>query len=301
MLAQHQIDSYHENGYLGVENVLSAAELAELRRVTDEFVEKSRAVTQHTDVFDLEPGHTAENPRLRRLKDPIKQHPYYDQTLRHPKILDIVSQLIGPGLRSNGNKLNMKYAEFGSPVEWHQDWSFYPHTNDDLLAVGIALDPMTMENGCLLVIPGSHKGPIVDHHSKSRGVFVGAVTDEDFTAAGAVPILLGAGGISIHHVRTLHGSAPNTSPNPRRLLLFQYCAIDAWPLMGFGSWDAFNATIVRGEPTRVARVTNVPARMPVPAGEKGGSIYETQTMMEKRMFNVPAAEKPPVREKVLAR
>jgi len=294
MLTQKQIDFYHEFGYIGVENVLSAAEIGELRRVTDEFVEKSRAVTQHTDVFDLEPGHTAETPRLRRLKDPIKQHPLYDQTLRHPKILDIVSQLIGPGLRSNGNKLNMKYAEFGSPVEWHQDWAFYPHTNDDLLAVGVAMDPMTMENGCLLVIPGSHKGPVVDHHSKSRGVFVGAVTDEDFTAAGAVPILLEAGGISIHHVRTLHGSAPNTSPNPRRLLLYQYCAIDAWPLMGFGSWDAFNATIVRGEPTRVARVTNVPVRMPVPAGEKGGSIYETQTMMEKRMYNVPA-------EKVLAR
>jgi len=301
MLAQAQIDFYHEKGYIGVENVLSAAELAELRRVTDEFVEKSRAVTQHTDVFDLEPGHTAENPRLRRLKDPIKQHPYYDQTLRHPKILDIVSQLIGPGLRSNGNKLNMKYAEFGSPVEWHQDWSFYPHTNDDLLAVGIALDPMTVENGCLLVIPGSHKGPVIDHHSKSRGVFVGAVTDEDFTAAGAVPILLDAGGISIHHVRTLHGSAPNTSPNPRRLLLDQYCAIDAWPIMGFGSWDAFNATIVRGEPTRVARVTNVPVRMPVPTGEKGGSIYEIQTMMEKRLFSVPAAEKVSIEEKVLAR
>ena len=301
MLAQAQIDFYHEKGYIGVENVLSAAELAELRRVTDEFVEKSRAVTQHTDVFDLEPGHTAENPRLRRLKDPIKQHPYYDQTLRHPKILDIVSQLIGPGLRSNGNKLNMKYAEFGSPVEWHQDWSFYPHTNDDLLAVGIALDPMTVENGCLLVIPGSHKGPVIDHHSKSRGVFVGAVTDEDFTAAGAVPILLDAGGISIHHVRTLHGSAPNTSPNPRRLLLYQYCAIDAWPIMGFGSWDAFNATIVRGEPTRVARVTNVPVRMPVPTGEKGGSIYEIQTMMEKRLFSVPAAEKVSIEEKVLAR
>ena len=153
-----------------------------VNKVASKFEFLDDKIVKHTDVFDLEPGHTAENPRLRRLKDPIKQHPYFDQTLRHPKILDIVSQLIGPGLRSNGNKLNMKYAEFGSPVEWHQDWSFYPHTNDDLLAVGIALDPMTMENGCLLVIPGSHKGPVIDHHSKSRGVFVGAVTDEDFTA-----------------------------------------------------------------------------------------------------------------------
>jgi len=94
MLTQKQIDFYHEFGYIGVENVLSAAEIGELRRVTDEFVEKSRAVTQHTEVFDLEPGHTAETPRLRRLKDPIKQHPLYDQTLRHPKILDIVSLIL---------------------------------------------------------------------------------------------------------------------------------------------------------------------------------------------------------------
>lgn len=291
MLTQAQVDFYHENGYLGVENVLSAHEVSELRRVTDEFVDKSRAVTQHTDVFDLEPGHTAESPRLRRLKDPFKHHPVYLQTLHHPKILDIVSQLIGYGLRSNGNKLNLKYSEFGSPVEWHQDWSFYPHTNDDLLAVGVCIDPMTMENGALLVIPGSHKGPVLDHHAKSRGVFVGAVTDEDFTGENAVPILLGAGGISIHHVRTLHASAPNTSPNPRRLLLSQYCAIDAWPLVGFSNWDAFNATIIRGEPTNIPRLANVPVRIPLPAGEKGGSIYETQMMMEKRMFNVPALEK----------
>ena len=51
-----------------------------------------------------------------------------------------VSQLIGPNLRTNGNKLNLKYSSFGSPVEWHQDWAFYPHTNDDVLAVGMLLD-----------------------------------------------------------------------------------------------------------------------------------------------------------------
>ncbi len=293
MLSQSQIDFYHENGYLGLEGVLSKDEVAELRRVTDEFVEKSRQVTANDAVFDLEPGHTPENPRLRRLKDPYKHHPIYHQTLHHPKILDAVSKLIGYGLRCNGNKLNLKYAEFGSPVEWHQDWAFYPHTNDDLLAVGVCIDAMTEENGALLVIPGSHRGPVLDHHSKSRGIFVGAVTDEDFTAEGAVPILLEAGGISIHHVRILHGSAPNLSPQPRRLLLYQYCAIDAWPLMGFKSWDDFNATIVRGEPSPVARVTDVPVRMPVPTGERGGSLYETQMMMDKRMFKVPGLEQQP--------
>src|SRR5262245_30197385 len=149
MLTPAQIEAYHTNGYLVLENILSAAEVAELQRVTDEFVETSREVTQHTDVYDLEPGHTPETPRLRRLKNPVQQHPVYDQMLRHDRILDIVAQLIGPGIRTNGNKLNMKSAGFGSAVEWHQDFAFYPNTNDDLLAVGIAIDDMMLENGPL--------------------------------------------------------------------------------------------------------------------------------------------------------
>ena len=117
MLTQKQIDFYHEQGYLGVENVLPDELVSELRRVTDDFVEQSRAHTEHTDVFDLEPGHSAADPRLRRLKNPIQQHPIYDQALRHTAILDIIEQLIGPGLRTNGNKLNMKSPGYGSAVE----------------------------------------------------------------------------------------------------------------------------------------------------------------------------------------
>ena len=70
MLTPQQIQFYRDSGYLGVENVFSPAEVEELRRVTDEFVEQSRAVTANDAVFDLEPSHTPEVPRLRRLKDP---------------------------------------------------------------------------------------------------------------------------------------------------------------------------------------------------------------------------------------
>src|SRR5258706_535075 len=62
---------------------------------------------------------------------------------------------------------------YGSPVEWHQDWAFYPHTNDDLAAVGIMIDDVDMENGPMMIVPGSHKGPIWDHHV--NGHFVGGI------------------------------------------------------------------------------------------------------------------------------
>lgn len=282
MLTQEQIAFYREQGYLGVENVLSQREIDDLRRVTDAFVEKSRGVVEHTEVFDLEPGHTPENPKLRRLKSPIEQHEVYRNALHHEKILDVVSQLIGYGLRCNGNKLNMKQPGYGSPVEWHQDWAFYPHTNDDLLAVGVVLDDMTEDNGPLLVIPGSHEGPVYDHHLD--GHFCGAVTDPTFSDKGTTPVMVKAGGITIHHVRMLHGSVSNTSAQPRRLLLFQYCAIDAFPLGGITNWDAFNATIVRGEPTNIPRVEPVPVRMPYPGSLRTGSIYESQTVLKKSTF-----------------
>ncbi len=282
MLSQADINLYHENGYLVVNNVLSDAEVQELRRVTDDFVDQSRAFADHTDVFDLEPGHTAEAPRLRRLKSPVQQHAIYDRIMRHDGILDIVEDLIGPGVRTNGDKLNMKSPQYGSPIEWHQDWAFYPHTNDDLLAVGVCMDDCLVENGCMLAIPGSHKGPILDHNQD--GHFCGAVTEEVQDADRAVPLEVYAGGISLHHVRTLHASAVNTSPYPRRLLLFQMCALDAWPLMGFGDWDAFNAHILRGEPTNTARLTEVPVRMPLPPSLKTGSIYEMQTVLAEPIF-----------------
>ena len=81
MLSQEQTDFYHANGYVGVEGVISAREVSELQRVTDEFVERSREVTEHTDVFDLEPGHSRDHPKLRRLKRPIVQHEVYRDLL----------------------------------------------------------------------------------------------------------------------------------------------------------------------------------------------------------------------------
>jgi ectoine hydroxylase-related dioxygenase (phytanoyl-CoA dioxygenase family) len=172
----------------------------------------------------------------------------------------------------------------GSPVEWHQDLAFHPHSNDNLLAVGIAFDDCSLVNGCLLVIPGSHTGPVLDHHQD--GYFVGAV---DVKAHGidvehATPVKMKAGSIEIHHVRMLHGSAPNTSPNPRRLLLFDMAAADAFPIgLPIGDLDAYNAQIVRGTPQEPRTADQPPVRMPLPV-RKAGTIYEIQAQMRESAF-----------------
>ncbi len=286
MLTQAQIDEYHERGFIAVGEVLPDEQVAELQAVTDDFVERSRTVTEHSDVFDLEPDHTPDAPKLRRLKEPHLVHDAYDRVLRDDGIVEMASQLLGTyAVRTHGTKLNMKSGEFGSPVHWHQDWAFYPHTNDDVLAVGVAIDDMTQENGCLLAIPGSHRGPVLDHNQD--GAFVGAVTDLSFDPDDAEPIEIAAGGISIHHVRTLHGSLNNTSEASRRLLLLMYCAGDAYPIWIAGGqmdWDQYRATFVRGEASNEVRMASAPVRLPQPPPIRSGSIYEIQREMKGTTF-----------------
>ena len=277
MLTEDQIRAFWRDGYLAVENVLAAGELAALRRVTDEFVERSRAVAANDETFDLEPGHSAQAPRVRRIKHPVSKHPVFAKYARHDGILDIVACLLGDNLRFHNNKLNMKNPGHGAAVEWHQDWAFYPHTNDDLLEVGIALDDMTAENGALMVVPGSHWGKTWNHHQD--GYFVGGITDPAFDAAGAVPVTVAAGGITLHHVRMPHGSRPNRSAKPRRMFFIGFCAADAWPLVPNGeSFAELNARIVRGKPTLTPRLRDLPVRLSLPRVE-GGSIYEQQEKM----------------------
>jgi phytanoyl-CoA hydroxylase len=288
MLTRDQVQSYRRDGYLVIENVLSATELENLRRVVEVLVEASRSVTAHDHVYDLEPSHTPEEPRVRRIKEPHDVHPAFREIAFSKRIADILTPLIGTtsGIRFQTGKLNMKSAGHGAAVERHQDWAFYPHTNDDLLAIGLYLDDCGPENGPLMVIPGSHTWPILDHHVD--GVFCGAIDPStaniDFSKA--VALTGKAGNMTIHHVRMVHGSALNTSGRPRRLLLFQYTAVDAFPLLGIPDWEKFNANIVTGNPTAEPRLTPVPVRIPLPAAIFEGSIYENQRTLGSRYFAV---------------
>lgn len=281
-LTQEQIDLYHTEGYLALSGVFSPDRIAELSAVTDQFVEKSREVTESGDVFDVEEGHTAERPRLRRLRHPYQQHEAYNRAMRDERVMRVITQLIGDNVRYQGGKLNIKPPEVGSAFEWHQDWGFFPHTNDDLLAVGIALEDVLLENGCLMVVPRTHKDPIYDH--AQDGVFVGAVDPTGLDDV-AVPLVLPAGSMSVHHVRLLHGSAPNRSLRSRRLLLFEYAAADAWPLVSQPSWETLQKRVIRGEMTVLPRLENVPVRLPFPReGDKRKSIFELQKTLKRSGF-----------------
>ena len=294
MLSARQIEDYRRDGYLVIPRLIEGEQLAELRATTDRIVAEARGISANDELYDFEPSHSASLPRVRRLKPAIfKRHAFFHALARDHKITSLVSQLLGPAVRQHGGKLNLKSAGYGSPVEWHQDWAFYPHTNDDVLATGIYLDDCDMNNGPLLVVPGSHLGPTYDHHAGGRfcGAMDPANCDLDFDKA--VPLMGPAGSMTIHHARLVHGSALNRSNRQRRLLLHEYAAADAWPLMGVADFDEFNGRMVLGGPTIEPRFVPAPVRMPLPPAAHQGSIYENQRAAGARYF-ATAAEAPRV-------
>ncbi|MEL7542342.1 MAG: phytanoyl-CoA dioxygenase family protein [Pseudomonadota bacterium] len=280
--------TYVRDGFLVVEDMFSGDQLEAMRSVTARFVADAVADAIDDDRFDVFTGKD-DGRELRRIVDPEAVSPVYDAAMRHEPLVDLVQTLLGGTVRFDHGKLNFKPPSGGAAVEWHQDWAFYPQTNDDMLAVGVMIEDCTIENGPLMVVPGSHRGEIFDHHQD--GVFVGGINAEHLGSVieNAVPVIAPAGSISIHHVRTLHGSTPNRSASNRPLLLFNYVAVDAFPVFHSYDWDAFNGRILRGEPTFSPRLADVPVRVPNPTpkpedGYVTASLFELQQQMSGALY-----------------
>ena len=292
MLSNEQVAAYHRDGYIHVDNALSPALLARVNAWLDGCIARAHGVAASNEVYDFEDTHTPQVPRVRRIKDPVARDALFWEVIRDPGVIGPLQQLIGPNIRLFGSKLNMKAAGYGAPVEWHQDWAFYPHSNDDVLAAGIFLDDVDADNGPLMVIPGTHTGPILNHHN-DEGIFIGGIEDAAHRCDldKAVPIHGRAGSMSVHHVRAIHGSALNLSGRPRRILFYEIAAADAWPLWSdvttikYRNYAHFNEQMIVGVPTNEPRMEAVPVRMPGPWKDgKVDGIFAVQGQGKQRHF-----------------
>ncbi len=277
-LTADQIESYERDGYVVVKDVLTGAEMAELRAAADFFAEQALHLKADSDVIELDDAaHLADGPPLiRRLKSPHTNHEAFAKALAHPDVLDIVEDLVGPDIRWIHTKLNAKHSGGSALAEWHTDWGYYPHTNDSVLELGIAIDPSTEASGCMLVVPGSHTGPALDHSQNGR--FIGAVQVGVVDPADVVAVEVMPGDVSLHHVRLLHGSGPNRTAQQRRLLLHGYAAVDAWPIMARSQpadWPEWDERILRGSPSTHARMEACPVVIPMPDPPPFG-LYKLQ-------------------------
>jgi hypothetical protein len=264
VLTGDQVARYREDGWLAVPGLVGDDWLRRLRAVTDEFLDQSRALTESNVVFDLDAGHSAAEPRLRRLSSPTDLHDTYWEFASQSPVVDVVVDLLGPDVKFHHSKLNFKAARGGEEVKWHQDIQFWPHTNYDLLTVGVFLEPVEPGMGEVGFVPGSHAGPLYDLYGEDD-VWVGALRDTDVDRVGVdrAEYPVGpAGTITVHSCRTVHGSAPNRSDRARPLLLQTYAAADAFSYTDLVRRSPHGETLIRGESARWARHDPRPCLMP---------------------------------------
>lgn len=268
-LTDEQVDSYHRDGYVFMENALSAEQLHALRADFDTWREESRG---HNDAygitiderprFDVEPGHSAEAPALRRIASPTEVSDAYLDAMRNAPGVDAVAQVIGPDVQFNNCKINSKQPGAATQVKFHQDFAFQPHSNTDLVAVLYFLDDVDLDNGPLRVVPGSHRGELYSHWEDD--VFSGVVEPEvvEMAEAAAVPCIGPAGSACLMHNLLLHGSGPNVSDQPRTLFIAEYRSDDAIPLATSHIPSRHEGELVRGESSESVRTAAFSMRIP---------------------------------------
>ena len=264
ILTQEQRKSYFENGYLMLERVLEDDWIERLRWATDEIIDESRTIIASDAKWDLEDGHTAEEPRLRRLSSPNDHHATYWDYASMSIVPDIIVDLVGPDLKFHHSKLNFKWARGGEEVKWHQDIQFWPHTNYSPLTVGTYMYDCGLEQGPLMVLPGSHEGELYDQYN-ADGEWIGCLNPVDeakLDSAKAVSLEGPAGSLTIHNCRTLHASKPNRSDKGRPLLLNAYAAADALPYTYNPLQSKYMDCIVRGERAHWAHHDPRPCLLP---------------------------------------
>jgi len=279
VLTQRQRESYFEDGFLLLEGAIDAHWLQRLRAATDRLVERSRGVTRSDEVFDLEPGHRPDSPRLRRVSKPVEQDPDYWAYASQSPLPDIVADLVGPDVKFHHSKLNFKWASGGEEVKWHYDIGFWPHTNYSPLTVGTYLYDCGMDQGPLGVLPRSHEfEPLLSQYGPD-GRWTGAVGEDDLRRldlSGTRHLTGPAGSLTLHNCRLLHSSPRNLSDLGRPLLLNTYSSADAFPYTVNPIRSRYDQCVVRGRPARFAH--HDPRPCPLPPDWSGGysSIFALQ-------------------------
>lgn len=274
MLTAAQVKHYQTEGYVAVDGFLSAEEIAAFLREMDAASVGNTLASHDATRMEMEPNQPPDGAQVRRLYEPCSYYEVFRAFSESERLLDAVEALLGPDLVFHYSKINMKPAGVGSPVEWHQDLSYYPLTHRGSVSILFYLDEATVENGCLQVIPRRQQAGLLSH--STDGFFQGRVTEEVDQSL-AVPIPGGAGTVIFMHAMTPHASIANVSDKPRRTLILSYRAADAFPIYtGEMTYKTeANARLVRGRIPHAARFEE--RSFPIPLYKDAiSSLYDLQ-------------------------
>ncbi|SDM67855.1 phytanoyl-CoA dioxygenase family protein [Allokutzneria albata] len=201
-----QVLSYEDEGYAVFRDVLDPSLMAEVR--------------SHVEWLHREhPGRRGEQ----LSHELVAADPFWIRLVSDDRLLDIASAFLGDDLALFASHYISKPPYSGQPVLWHQDGAFWPLDPMRVITLWLAVDESTPENGCLRVIPGSHRMDLGATRERADvDNVLGAETTLDVDESQAVDLLLRPGDVEVHHPHIVHGSNANTSPKRRCGLTIRY-------------------------------------------------------------------------------
>lgn len=227
VLSDAQIQQYQAEGWLSPLEVLTGDEAAQVRA--------------RLEGFEAEHGPFGTRPERSRAYLPFT---WVDEIMRHPRLLDMIEDLIGPDILCWNAIFWIKEPGAGSFVGWHQDITYWGLDNRELVTVWVALSEASEEAGCMRVLPGSHRQTLShDETYDPDNLLTRGQHINDIDLARTVAMPLRPGQVSFHNVATAHGSGPNHTGDRRIGLSLHYMPTHTSQTLA--DWDS--AALVRGQ------------------------------------------------------
>ena len=227
---------YEDNGYLLVKGVFDQNELEQMRQGVDGIVERALQAKQHSNHAwqgDFATPEQLKKLVLRGFHDVQYHDAAFLRAMIHPRMVEVLTGLIGPNVQIHHSKMLVKPPENGAAFPMHQDYPYFPYKHHSMLAASVHLDDADEENGCLRVIPGSHKQGPLPH----IGTYY--LHQKEYPIAMGTPCPAKAGDVLFFNYLTIHGSDCNRSERTRRNVLYQYkAASDEAVNDGHVNWGA---------------------------------------------------------------
>ena len=206
---QLQVDAYEELGYAVFRDVIDESLLGEIR-LHVEWLQKNRAASlSSSELFQFQ-----------RMND----DPFWHRVVSDDRLLDIACRFLGPDIALFGSGYFCKASSGGTPVLWHQDASYWPLEPMNALTLWLAIDESVVENGCMRVIPGSHRAGVSEliERLDVPNMLGSGMAQQHVDEEKAVNVILTPGDASVHHPKLVHGSLQNLSQRRRCGLAIRY-------------------------------------------------------------------------------
>ncbi len=222
VLSQEQIENYKEQGFLSPIDVMSEDEAVHYRQRFE------RAESQYP-----------EHAHAEKRNNIHLSFACLDELVHHPRILDVVEDLIGANFSLWATVMFIKEPSTPHYVSWHQDATYMGMNKNNFVTPWLALSPSNRETGCMSMIPGTHRAAIQPHddtYAEDNILTRGQVV-RDVDESRAVDLILRPGQMSLHHAEIIHGSQANTSKQRRIGFAMQsFMPPDVHQVVGKNCW-----------------------------------------------------------------